>query len=450
MGVWDGILDLNGIDKLQAGEPGDPQLASDVNRIALGNIPVCGMNTAFAAELTPAYFFLPDLWVNGWQLSRHDDIWGGYLVKKLMDRRGDLFAFGHPVVEHTKQTRLERVVVLEQWMHLMSMGFYDIVDAAAAEVAVGDYTEMFAEFVDEYDRQVARLDAAGALRHRLPRAGRVDAALVEGVHVMSAAPLRPPNRRRSRRRASVTRSRATWPRSPRSRRRPGPRSPPPSTCSALPGHVGGDRVPHRQHAAPPWPHAAVAHLLLHEHRAVRRELHCAARRPARPRAPPPERRRRSAAACASACACKLMRGIRHGRPRQPQAARACRCIGDDVWLLDSAKVLGPVDDRRPLDDRRQRRRWPTTCRPDMFVFGARKKSTEMRPLAEMGIGAEAEREQGYGIAATQRAAARRRPADGAGPTRPATHRPADGSTGRQGPTSANGSVNGSASNGNGG
>ena len=30
MGIWDGILDLNGIDKLQAGEPGDPQLASDV------------------------------------------------------------------------------------------------------------------------------------------------------------------------------------------------------------------------------------------------------------------------------------------------------------------------------------------------------------------------------------------------------------------------------------
>jgi hypothetical protein len=155
MGIWDGILDLNGVDKLQAGEPGDPQLASDVNRIALGNIPVCGMNTAFAAELTPAYFFLPDVWVNGWQLSRHDDIWGGYIVKRLMDKRGDLFAFGHPVVEHTKQTRLERVVVLEQWMHLMSMGFYELVEAAVAEVPVADYTTMFATFVEEFDRQVA-------------------------------------------------------------------------------------------------------------------------------------------------------------------------------------------------------------------------------------------------------------------------------------------------------
>jgi hypothetical protein len=156
MGIWDGILDMNGIDKLQGGEPGDPRLAHDINRVALGNIPVCGMNTAFAAEVTPAYYFLPDIWIDGWQLSRHDDIWGGYVVKKLMDRRGDLFSYGHPVVEHTKQTRLERVVVLEQWMHLMSMGFYDLVDAATAEVEPSDYTTMFAAFVEAYDRHLAR------------------------------------------------------------------------------------------------------------------------------------------------------------------------------------------------------------------------------------------------------------------------------------------------------
>ena len=155
MGIWDGILDLNGVDKLAAGEPGDPQLVPGPNRIALGNIPVCGMNTAFAAELTPAYFFLPDLWVDGWQLSRHDDIWGGYVVKRLMDRRGDLFAFGNPVVEHTKQTRLERVVVLEQWMHMMSMGFYDLVETAVEAVPAGEYGAMFAQFVEEYDRALA-------------------------------------------------------------------------------------------------------------------------------------------------------------------------------------------------------------------------------------------------------------------------------------------------------
>ncbi len=155
MGVWDGVLDLNGIDKFYGGEPGDPGVAAGANRIALGNIPVCGMNTAFAAELTPAYYFLPDVWVNGWQLSRHDDIWGGYITKKLMDVRDDLFAFGAPVVEHTKQTRLERVVVLEQWMHLMSVPFYELVDEAVSEVRPGSYTDMYAHFVEEFRARVS-------------------------------------------------------------------------------------------------------------------------------------------------------------------------------------------------------------------------------------------------------------------------------------------------------
>lgn len=155
MGVWDNVLDLNGIDKIQADPPSEPGLRGDRNRIALGNIPVCGMNTAFRAELTPAYFFLPDLWINGhWQLSRHDDIWGGYVLKRLMDVRGDLFSYGRPVVEHTRQSSLERVMVFEHYMHLMSCHFYDLIDAAAAEVRPADYATMFAHLTEEYQRRV--------------------------------------------------------------------------------------------------------------------------------------------------------------------------------------------------------------------------------------------------------------------------------------------------------
>jgi hypothetical protein len=157
MGVWDNVLDLNGIDKLQAEPPSEPGLRGDRNYIALGNIPVCGMNTAFRAQLTPAYFFLPDVWVNGtWQLSRHDDIWGGYVVKKLMDRKGHLFSYGRPVVEHTRQSKIERVVMMEHWMHLTSMAFYALVDAAVERVAPGAYGRMFADFTEEYRKEASR------------------------------------------------------------------------------------------------------------------------------------------------------------------------------------------------------------------------------------------------------------------------------------------------------
>ena len=55
MGVWDNVLDLNGVDKVQrdvAGKdvPREPGLRGEGNYVALGNIPVCGMNTAFSAE----------------------------------------------------------------------------------------------------------------------------------------------------------------------------------------------------------------------------------------------------------------------------------------------------------------------------------------------------------------------------------------------------------------
>ena len=157
MGVWDNVLDLNGIDKVQAEPPYDPGLRGEANYVALGNVPVCGMNTAFAAELTPAYFFLPDVWVNGsWQLSRHDDIWGGYVVKKLMDLRGDLFTFGRPIVEHTRQSTIERVMMMEHWMHLMSMPFYRIVDQAVERVPAGAYDQMFGAFTEEYQAEVER------------------------------------------------------------------------------------------------------------------------------------------------------------------------------------------------------------------------------------------------------------------------------------------------------
>lgn len=152
MGVWENVLDLNGIDKIQTEPGGEPGLRGEHNYIALGNIPVCGMNTAFRAELTPAYYFLPDLWINGWQLSRHDDIWGGYILKRLMELRGDLFSYGRPVVEHTRQSTLNRVIVLEHYIHLMSMPFYGIVDNAVSRVAAGGYGEMFGAFVDEYRR----------------------------------------------------------------------------------------------------------------------------------------------------------------------------------------------------------------------------------------------------------------------------------------------------------
>jgi len=103
-----------------------------------------------------------------------------------------------------------------------------------------------------------------------------------------------------------------------------------------------------------------------------------------------------ASGCRIGRRCLMLRGTAMGgagnpkRPGQPT-------LGDDVTLLDSAKVLGPVHigDRSMIgtnavvvDD----------VPPDTFVYGVR-KSEVMRPLAEMGLGEQAEAELGYGAAA---------------------------------------------------
>lgn len=162
MGLWSNIVDLNGIDRFPPHDPSaDPGVPTGGAAIALGNISVCGMNTSFDAEITPAYFFLPDVWVEdgspgGWQLSRHDDIWGGYIVKKLMDKRGDLFSFGDPVVTHTRLTPGEKTAKIEHYMHLMARGFFACADAALERVAVGEYATMFADFTEEFLVEVGR------------------------------------------------------------------------------------------------------------------------------------------------------------------------------------------------------------------------------------------------------------------------------------------------------
>jgi len=82
-----------------------------------------------------------------------------------------------------------------------------------------------------------------------------------------------------------------------------------------------------------------------------------------------------------------------GNPKRP----GCPVLGDDVTLMDSVRVLGPVH----IGDRTMIGTGAVVADdvgPDMFVYGPR-RATETRPLAEMGLGEEAEAKLGYGAAA---------------------------------------------------
>ena len=195
------------------------------------------------------------------------------------------------------------------------------------------------------------------------------------------------------------------------------------------GHLGGDRVPHRQHPAPPGlrPLSRICYFM--NIVLFGSELHNAAVVQPGPRAPPSQRRgvrrRRAHRACAaSSCAAPGMGGA--GNPKRPgmPVDRRRRVAARQRQGARSGHH------RRPRDDRRQRRRWSTTSRPTCSC-SARKPSTEMRPIwPSMGVGAEAERDAGLRHRRPQRPAQGRSTARTASaddrsdrrPTRPATDR----------------------------
>jgi len=121
-----------------------------------GFIPLCGMNNMFLREIVPAYFFIPNVKVGNWELSRHDDIWGGYIFQVLAKKQGDLISYGEPVVFHERESNQSRVLYHEHSMHVLESYFYALVDAAAMNVSRGGYLDMFAAFSDAFASELSR------------------------------------------------------------------------------------------------------------------------------------------------------------------------------------------------------------------------------------------------------------------------------------------------------
>ncbi|HEX6488862.1 MAG TPA: hypothetical protein VF137_08350 [Candidatus Dormibacteraeota bacterium] len=57
--------------------------------------PFNSQNTALAREIMPAYFLSP-------RIGRFDDIWASYVICRIAEHRGDLIAYGKPVVRQDR------------------------------------------------------------------------------------------------------------------------------------------------------------------------------------------------------------------------------------------------------------------------------------------------------------------------------------------------------------
>jgi len=172
LGLWQGIFDVNAIDKLEGPDYRYPEARLREPSVVVPSgslVSACSMNMVFRRELIPAVYQLPmavDV-MSGWKIDRYGDIWGGFITKALMDHCGDEFAVGAPMITHLKEGNSLRNVWQEHICHLVNDEFVALVDAFGETDLPRDvsYLELMALLADHFGRAEGSPLLRGYLRH---------------------------------------------------------------------------------------------------------------------------------------------------------------------------------------------------------------------------------------------------------------------------------------------
>jgi hypothetical protein len=161
LGLWHGVLDINALDAVFLGRPdrGEAGLRWENVVLPTGALTsVCSGNMHFRRELIPACYQLP---MNveilpRWTIDRYGDIWGGYILKSLMDIRGDLMAVGGPLVHHLREGDATRNIAREHLAHLVSEEFIECLSVCCGAIEPAPYPDMMAHLREEMMRFAER------------------------------------------------------------------------------------------------------------------------------------------------------------------------------------------------------------------------------------------------------------------------------------------------------
>lgn len=167
LGLWRGVFDVNAIDKINGPPFTHPDAALRVPAAAVERgklVSVCSMNMQFRRHLVPAVYQLP-MHVEvlpHWVIDRYGDIWGGFILKSLMDLRGDTMTVGAPMVHHRKDGDHARNAWQEHLCHLVNDEFLRLLGEALESLRPATYLEMTRALGEEFGR--LRHEASPLLR----------------------------------------------------------------------------------------------------------------------------------------------------------------------------------------------------------------------------------------------------------------------------------------------
>jgi Reversibly glycosylated polypeptide len=158
LGLWKGVFDVNAIDKL-TGPPfvhEEATLQHESVTVPSGQlVSVCSMNMIFRREVIPAVYQLP-MQVEvmpGWVIDRYGDIWGGFVLKKVLDHLGEAMTVGAPMIRHLKEGDIRRNIWQEHTCHLVNDEFLAILDRV--ELSGTDLLGVVEQVVDGFDAATA-------------------------------------------------------------------------------------------------------------------------------------------------------------------------------------------------------------------------------------------------------------------------------------------------------
>lgn len=137
-GLWDGILDVYGLDKMAGKRYIFEEVSPEPSMVAYkGHFPISSMNWGTLGEYIP-WMYHPPMRIemsDGLVIDRHPDIWASYIFEALASRYDDLLVVtGLPMVSHLKKGNLEREVTGEFWGHISSPYFYEMIDSAVDRI----------------------------------------------------------------------------------------------------------------------------------------------------------------------------------------------------------------------------------------------------------------------------------------------------------------------------
>ena len=161
LGLWTGIYDINAVDKIGGNkyEFPDAKLQHRSVLVAAGKlVSVCSMNMQFRREVLPAAYQLPMHVpvIKDGVIDRYGDIWGGFILKTLIDIRGDGLAVGEPMIEHLKEGHFVRNIWQENLAHQVNDEFVRLLADAKPAIVSGRYLDMMEQLTSALRQRAGR------------------------------------------------------------------------------------------------------------------------------------------------------------------------------------------------------------------------------------------------------------------------------------------------------